>query len=592
MFSPLLAGGKGRCDDHRIDRRSLALTLLAAPTAALVVVGVNQAREHPELAPGGAGLAALAVQLAAGLALAVAAVEVARRREFAVSAALLVAVAGLGLHALPEPPASAALFTLALVGAGAPAAAAAHVALAHPGGRAGAALDRVAAVTGYAVTVVLLGLLPALVFDARRTGCFDCPANLLLVHADPGAADWLARWTPRAAAVTEGALAVLVVARLLRRPAVARALAAPVSVAAVAALSLSAWENVRAAGGLAGTRTDRLLWLATAVALGLVAAGLAWRPIRAVRLRAALGRLTVATAASAHDVRDVLSRALGDSGVRILWPHPETRAPLDLDGALAATAAPPGRARTAVERSGRVVAWVEHRADLRAAPELLTTAVRSAGLTLEREALRATKRLQVQDLHDSTRRLVSAGEAERRLLERDLHDGAQQRLLALGLMLTRARAAAPPELAGQLTAVEARAAATRDALRQIAHGIHSVTLAEGGLAEAVLALVQAHPGGVAVEALPERRASAEAEAAVYRLVATSLRLGCEGRVRIAIHARGETLDAAISIVGADPAALTEAVAHATARIAGLGGSLTVAAMEGGATASASVPAVS
>jgi len=591
ILSLPLAEGKGGWQDRSIDRRSLTLVLLAAPAAALVVVAINQARQHPDLAPGGAGTAALAMQLGAGLALATAAVHTARRRELALAGALLAAVTGLALHALPAPPDGAALFTLALVGAGVPAAAAAHAALLHPGGRATGALDRAAAAAGYVVTVGLLGVLPALVFDPRRSGCFACPDNLLLVHADPGAADWLARWAPRAAAATEAALAALVGARLLRRPAAARSIAAPVSAAAVAVLALAAVENIRVADGLAGTDTDRLLWLATTTALGLLATGLAWRPVRALRTRAALGRLTIAPPASERDIRGALSRALGDPGVSLLMPHPETREPITLDGAAATAAARPGRARTAVERRGHVVAWIEHRADLGATPELLATTVRTAGLTLEREALRAAQRLQAKQLRQSTLRLVSAGEAERRRLERDLHDGAQQRLLALGLGLARARSTAPPEMIESLTRAEARVATMRDELRQIAHGIHSVTLAEGGLTEAVLALVQAAPGTVTVDALPDRRASEEAEAAVYRLVAASLPVGREAGVRVAIHTGDAELDATIRIAGADVAALGETLAHAGARIAALGGSLTVASADGGATAIASVPAI-
>ena len=132
---------------------------------------------------------------------------------------------------------------------------------------------------------------------------------------------------------------------------------------------------------------------------------------------------------------------------------------------------------------------------------------------------------------------MTAGEAERRRLERDLHDGAQQRLLALGLGLARARSTARGPAAETPRAAEVRVAAIRDELREIAHGIHSVTLAEGGLAEAVLALVQAAGGGVTVDALPERRFPAAAEAAVYRLVAASLALEGAAGVRIAIQAR-------------------------------------------------------
>jgi signal transduction histidine kinase len=192
-------------------------------------------------------------------------------------------------------------------------------------------------------------------------------------------------------------------------------------------------------------------------------------------------------------------------------------------------------------------------------------------------------------LRESSLRLVTAGEAERRRLERDLHDGAQQRLLALGLGLARARSSADRAAAETLSLAEVRVAAIRDQLRELAHGIHSVTLAEGGLAEAVLALVQAADGDVAVDALPERRFPAAAEAAVYRLVAASLALEDAAGVRIAIEARPTELDTAVRVSGVAPAVLSEAVAHAGARVFAVGGSLTVAAVADGATVRAIVP---
>jgi signal transduction histidine kinase len=584
LLRPDWRGATAWCDDRAIDRRTLALAALAAAVAALVVLGASEARARPDLAPGGGGALALAVQLAAGVALVAAAVHAARRRERVLAVALLAAAAGLGLHALPSPPASAALFALVLVAAGLAPAAAAHVALLYPEGRLAGRLDRAAVVIGYGVHVGLLGLLPALVLDPQATGCFDCPDNVLLAHADAGAYEWLARWGPRVAAAVDAGLVLLVLMRLVRRPVAARALALPVSAAAIAALVLSAIAYIRAANGLA---VDHGVWLATVAALGVLAAGIAWRPLRAARVRRALARLTVAGPATAEDVRGALARALGDPGVTLVIPHPETGRPIDADGASAPVAAPVGRARIAVERRGRVVAWVEHRAIPHSAPELPA----AAGLVVEREALRVAQRLQEVDLRASTERLVAAGDAERRRLERDLHDGAQQRLLALGLGLARARTAAPPDDVATLAEVETGVSTLRDELRRVAHGIHSVTLVEGGLAEAILALVQAAPSGVTVVALPERRASAQAEAAIYRLVAASLRVERQTGVRIAIRTLGGELDASVLVHGVGPATLSDALSHAGARVSALGGSLAVASESGGSVAHARVPGV-
>jgi signal transduction histidine kinase len=555
------------------------LVASSVPVTALLVACLAQARDHPDVAPGGGADAALALQFVAGLALVVGALRV----EPAVAAALLAAATGLALHALPAPPDGALLFTLGLIGAGLAPAAVAHAALAYPGGRLTGSRDRVAVTIGYLVRVGLMGVLVAAVLDPRARGCFACPRNLLLIHGDPEAADWLGHWAPRAGAVVDLALAALVALRLARWPPAARSVAGPVSAAALAVLVLSAVTDLRAAGTLAPGATDRDLWLATVATLGLVALGLAWRPMRAGRVRAALGRLTVAATAGPDDLRTALAQACGDPDLSIVVPHPETGVPLTLDAA----PAPPPRARTAVERQGRLVAWLDHDPDTAVLPEI----TRPAALTLERDALLASQRLQEAEVRASTARLVEAGDAERRRLERDLHDGAQQRLLALGLALERARAGAPPADSAALDDARERIAALRDDVRRIAHGIHSVTLAEGGLAEAVLALVQAAPGNVTVDALPDRRASAAAEAAVYRLVAACLPLGREAGARVAIHTADAELHAIIIIADATAGALTDALAHAGARIAALGGSLTVAGAEGQATANARVPAI-
>ena len=169
-----------------------------------------------------------------------------------------------------------------------------------------------------------------------------------------------------------------------------------------------------------------------------------------------------------------------------------------------------------------------------------------------------------EKLAASRMRLVEAADAERRRLERNLHDGAQQRLLALALALERTPGT---------EAAQARVGAMRDELRRLAHGIHSVTLAEGGLGEAVLALVQAADGRVAVEALPVTRSSEAAEAAIYRLVAVVLRVA--EHVHLAIETREGRLRADVRATGVDAATLTDALANAGARIAALGGELTV-----------------
>ena len=261
------------CDDRAIDRRSLALAALAAPGC-----GARRAWPRP-----GAGASRLARRAGGRRGARAAARGRPRARGCGVHSARRPASPRSRSRCSPRPPGWActrcprrrtarAVHARARRRGTAPAAAA-HAALLYPGGRLAGALDRAAVALGYVVHVGLLGLLPALVLDPRRAGCFACPDNLLLVHADPGAADWLARWAPRAAAATEaGARGARRRCGSLRRPPAARSLAATgVRRRRVAVLALSAIANLRAAGGLARTATDRDLWLATVAALGLLA---------------------------------------------------------------------------------------------------------------------------------------------------------------------------------------------------------------------------------------------------------------------------------------------------------------------------------
>ena len=233
-----------------------------------------QRARHPDLAPGGGSRAALALQLAAGLALVAAAMHTARRDEPAVAAALLIAAAGLALGVLPEPPEGAVLFTLALVGAGLPAAAAAHAALAVSR-RALRGVARPRRDRGRLRHDRRLLGCAALVFDPPQAGCFDCPDNLLLVHADPGgerlagALDAARRGGDRGRARRAGR----------------RAAAAAAAAAARARRGAGLRRRRRRAGARRRSANARdgptSLWLATCAALAALAAGFAWRPLRA-----------------------------------------------------------------------------------------------------------------------------------------------------------------------------------------------------------------------------------------------------------------------------------------------------------------------
>jgi PAS domain S-box-containing protein len=131
---------------------------------------------------------------------------------------------------------------------------------------------------------------------------------------------------------------------------------------------------------------------------------------------------------------------------------------------------------------------------------------------------------QAEELRASRARIVQAGDAERRRLERNLHDGAQQRLVALSLSLRLAQAkiASDPGAAEQvLEASRAELAAALDELRELARGIHPAVLTDRGLAAALETLTQRTPIPVSVET-PECRLPAPVEAAAYYVIAEAL----------------------------------------------------------------------
>ena len=138
--------------------------------------------------------------------------------------------------------------------------------------------------------------------------------------------------------------------------------------------------------------------------------------------------------------------------------------------------------------------------------------------------LDAELRARLEELRASRARLVEAGDAERRRLERDLHDGAQSRLVALALLLrgARARAEAGSDLAAMLDRATAELQAGLDELRELARGIHPAVLTDRGLEPALQSLVARAPVPVSVEAPAEERLPGPVESAAYFVVSEAL----------------------------------------------------------------------
>ena len=170
-----------------------------------------------------------------------------------------------------------------------------------------------------------------------------------------------------------------------------------------------------------------------------------------------------------------------------------------------------------------------HRSDLVDNPELVEEVASAARLALENERLQAEARAQLEDLHSSRVRIIEAGDAERRRLERDLHDGAQQRLvglsLALRLLRGQLRTDQDRQLAARLDEADAELHQAIFELREVAHGIHPAVLSDEGLAAAVEALSEGTPAPLHIAALPHERFSRAVETAAYLVVAEAAKAG-------------------------------------------------------------------
>jgi signal transduction histidine kinase len=196
------------------------------------------------------------------------------------------------------------------------------------------------------------------------------------------------------------------------------------------------------------------------------------------------------------------------------------------------------------------------------------------------------------ELRASTARLVAAGDAARRRIERDLHDGAQQHLVALAatLRLAAARLDGDPPAARDLleSALDQLAAATAE-LRELARGIHPVVLTEGGLGPALAGLAGRFPLAVEIAGPPAERLPADVEATAYYLVAEALtniaRHAHATRAVVSVTRRDATLDVRVRDDGRGGAAVEagSGLAGLADRVAALGGRFALDSPRGGGT---------
>jgi signal transduction histidine kinase len=401
----------------------------------------------------------------------------------------------------------------------------AHAALAYPGGRLSSHLERGLLAVAYAGTLVALGVLPALLFDPESQGCAQCPRNLIHLADNADAVRDLNRAGVYFGLAWALALTVLVSLKLARASAASLRAAGPVLTAGAAYLALVAAVFAASFGeGLISNGTlERRLWFGQAAALVAMTVGVGWSWIRGRRARDTVARLVVELAHSPPPggLRASLAEIVGDPQLALVYPLADSGRLVDAEGKPVELSN--ALARTTLVRDGRAVAVLAHAPGLLDDDQLVDDVTAAARLALENERLQAEVRARLEELRGSRAHIVEAGDAERKRLERDLHDGAQQRLVALSLSLRLLRTQLPadthPKTLGRLDGAEVGLRTAIADLRRLAHGIFPAVLADEGFAAAVEALAEESSVPIRIRGLPEGRYAAAVEATAYTVVA-------------------------------------------------------------------------
>ncbi len=236
--------------------------------------------------------------------------------------------------------------------------------------------------------------------------------------------------------------------------------------------------------------------------------------------------------AAPEEIEPLLRELLDDPSLELRFFLPESGMYVNSAGLPVQDAAGDSRRRTPVQRDGAPLALVLHRPTGPQRPDPLTTLVEAGGLAIEIARLRVQLRRHIAEVEASRTRILTAGNAERRRIERDLHDGAQQRLVSIGLQLRHVqhrvgRAPAQETRAGLDHAVAGLTMAIEE-LRELAHGLPPSQL-DAGLEPALRELAGRAPLPVEVRTTGERYSTA-IEAAAYFIA-------CEGLTNAIKHAR-------------------------------------------------------
>jgi signal transduction histidine kinase len=391
-----------------------------------------------------------------------------------------------------------------------------HVFLAYPSGQLRGRADRIVVIIGYVAAVGLQVVILML-------GGFD-DRHLLTVIERQNAAEAVQNMQ----LLTLSALALIGVGLLWRRwlalPRWQRRQPAQILINCFS-LSLVMLAALMIAGAfqLPGFEIIRLATFALA---GLAPVAFLAGLLDARLAKAGVGELFIQLQADpSPDLRELLAQALRDPTLSLIYWLPQYGSWADQEGNPAMFPDPgSGRKVTVVRQNGEPVAALVYDATLGEDPELVEAVSAAAGIALENGRLEAELHARLQELQGSRSRVVEAQQNERRRLERNLHDGAQQRLVALALELgmLAEQSSNDPATQDRLRHARSEVVESLDELRDIARGLHPAVVSGHGLSVALESLAAATPLEVQLKTDGLPRLSEQLEVAAYYVVSESL----------------------------------------------------------------------
>ena len=458
-----------------------------------------------------------------------------------------------------------------------------HVALAWPDGRLHGRFERLLVGAAYATAI-------GLELTRMMLGGFG-PLNLLEVVDNPAASAEVTRIQLLAmSGFCLCALGVLVARRRRQGPQLRRPAALLVDAFALGLIMIAALFLSHVVGGPA---IPQLRW-ATFATLGLAPVAFLVALLHARLARSSVADLFVELKEdpAPADLRHALARALRDPSLTLAYWLPDFESYADENGRRVELPRDDARrATTLIDRDGTHVAALVHDPALLEEPELLDAVTAAAEIALDNGRLHAELRARLEELRGSRARIVVAGHAERKRLERNLHDGAQQRLIALSLELGMLEETlkGTPDATRRLELARREIAQSLEELRVIARGLHPAVVSGHGLAVGLEQLAARAPLPVRLTVDVDGRLPESLEVAAFYLVSESLaNVGKHARATGAtVHVSHADREVVVEVVddgvgGADTEA-GSGLRGLADRVEALGGRLRVWSPTGGGT---------